>query len=55
MTLLTTAYLKGKSACEAKIIQEKVVVYEKGNKHQNATSRLADGDAMRLWREEFGK
>lgn len=52
-SLLATAYLKGKAACEAKIVQEKVVVYEKAQSVKNGVSKLPDGDAMRVLRKEW--
>jgi len=52
-TLLTTAYLKGKAACEAKIIQEKVVVYEKAQSVKNSVNKLPDGDALKRLRNDW--
>ena len=53
LALLTTAYLKGKAACEAEIIQEKVVVYEKAQAVKNRVNKLPDGDAMRMLRQKW--
>jgi len=53
VTLLTTAYLKGKAACEAEIIQEKVVVYEKANRVKNDVNKLGDGIALERLREDW--
>lgn len=53
MTLLMTAYLKGKSACEAKIIQEKVVVYEKAQGNKNRSNRVPDGASSGLLKQRW--
>ena len=51
--VLTITYRKGKAACEAEVMQEKVYIYEKANDVKNDIARLPDGDAMRVLRSKW--
>ena len=53
IALLSIVYLKGKGACEAQIIQEKVIVYEKAQGVKTRVSRLPDGDALKRLRTNW--